>query len=170
MIPMAAYKHAAIIAAALALSFATIPVHAQADLQSRSILKGAAVEYMFPEQVTVPSGKLSEVALHFRIEPGLHINSHSPKDEYLIPTSFSIPDNAGVRLADASYPAGSDFILPADPTTKLNVYTGEFVIQARIVAAPGDHLVEAKLHYQACDMNVCMPPKTIPVPIDVIGK
>ena len=46
----------------------------------------------------------------------------------------------------------------------------EFVIQARIVAAPGNHLVEAKLHFQACDKNICLPPKTIPVAIDVIGK
>jgi hypothetical protein len=34
----------------------------------------------------------------------------------------------------------------------------------------GDHLVEGKLRYQACDRNECMPPKTITVPIDVIGK
>ena len=68
------------------------------------------------------------------------------------------------------YPAGTDFTLPLDPKTKLSVYTGEFTIQARIVAAAGDHLVEAKLRYQACDNNACMPPKTITVPIDVIGK
>jgi hypothetical protein len=39
-----------------------------------------------------------------------------------------------------------------------------------MVAAAGDHLVEAKLRYQACDNNACMPPKTITVPIDVLGK
>jgi hypothetical protein len=57
-----------------------------------------------------------------------------------------------------------------DPSTKLSVYTREFIIQARIVAAAGDHLVEAKLHFQACDRSACLPPKTITVPIDVIGK
>ena len=60
--------------------------------------------------------------------------------------------------------------LPSDPKTKLSVYTGEFTIQARIVATPGNHLVQAKLRYQACDQNQCLPPKTITVPIDVIGK
>jgi hypothetical protein len=44
------------------------------------------------------------------------------------------------------------------------------VVQARIVASPGDHLVEAKLRYQACDNNACMPPRTITVAIDVVGK
>jgi hypothetical protein len=142
----------------------------QASDPGRSILKAAPVEYLFPEQVTVTAGKPSEVALHFRIAQGLHINSHTPKDEFLIPTTFSIPDGAGVRLAAASYPAGADFTLPLDPSTKLSVYTGELIINARIVAAPGNHLIEAKLHYQACDKNECLPPKTIPVAIDVIGK
>ena len=75
-----------------------------------------------------------------------------------------------MRLEWAIYPAGLDYTLPLDPTEKLNVYTGEFVIEARLVAAAGDHLVEAKLRYQACDENACMPPKTITVPIDVAGK
>ena len=75
-----------------------------------------------------------------------------------------------MRLDKATYPAGEDFTLPLDPSTKLSVYTTEFTIQARIVATAGNHLVEAKLHYQACDKNACLPPKTIPVAIDVIGK
>ena len=128
------------------------------------------MEYLFPEQISVPAGKASAVALHFRIAQGFHINSHAPKEDYLIPTTFSIPADSGVQLASATYPAGSDITLPLDPGTKLSVYTGEFAIQARIVAARGNHLVNATLHYQACDNNTCMPPKTITVPIDVIGQ
>ncbi len=141
-----------------------------ADSPTRSILHGAAVEYLFPEQITVPASKPSPVALHFRIAPGFHINSHTPKEDYLIPTTFSVPEDSSVRLESASYPDGADFTLPLDPSTKLSVYTGEFTIQAHIVAQRGNHLVQASLHYQACDKNACMPPKTITVPIDVIGK
>jgi hypothetical protein len=155
--------------AVVLLAIATA-AYAQADLSSRSITKGAAVEYLFPEQVSVPAGKPSDVALHFRIAPGLHINSHDPREEFLIPTTFSIPDGTGVKLQTANYPAGADFYLPLEPKDKLSVYTGEFIIQARLVAEPGNHLVEARLHYQACDKNACMPPKTITVPIDVIGQ
>jgi hypothetical protein len=149
---------------------ASLPAQGQAGGAVRSVSKQEAVEYLFPEQVTVAAGKPSEIALHFRIAPGLHINSHTPREDYLIPTTFSIPEGAGVRLESASYPAGADFTLPIDPSTKLSVYTGEFTIQARIVAAPGNHLVEAKLRFQACDRSECMPPKTITVAIDVIGK
>jgi hypothetical protein len=156
--------------AALVLGMAGLLAQGQADAPGRSVLKGAAVEFLFPEQVTVVAGKASEIALHFRIAQGLHINSHTPQEEFLIPATFSIPEGSGVRLEGASYPAGEEFTLPLDPGTKLSVYTGEFTIRARIVAAAGNHLVEGKLRYQACDNNACMPPKTIVVAIDVIGK
>jgi hypothetical protein len=158
------------LAAALTIAFAALLAQGQADSAARSLLNGAAVEYLFPEQVTVTAGKASEVELHFRIAQGMHINSHAPKDEFLIPTTFSIPDGLGVRLERVNYPDGKDFTLPLDPQNKLSVYTEEFVLQARIVAEAGNHLVEAKLRYQACDKSVCLPPKTIPVAIDVIGK
>jgi hypothetical protein len=159
-----------IAAAGMVLAVGTLLALGQVDSASRSVLKGASVEYMFPEQVTVAAGKASSVELHFRVADGLHINSHAPKDDFLIPTTFSIPDGLGVKLEDVKYPVGVDFTLPADPGNRLSVYTNEFVIQARIVAAAGNHLVEAKLRFQACDKEVCLPPKTIPVAIDVIGK
>ena len=143
------------------------------DGWGRSLTKPEAkgsVEFLFPEQVNLPAGKSTPVALHFRIAPGMHINSHTPKDEFLIPTVLSVPDGTGIRLEGATYPAGEVITLPLDPKEKLSVYTGEFVILARLIAAPGDHLVEAKLHYQACDNNACMPPRNLTVAVDVVGK
>jgi hypothetical protein len=159
-------------------TFGAAAIHSQFVSKSPrndSPVKTEAVQYLFPEQVSVPAGKPSPVILHFRVAQGLHINSHTPSDKFLIPTDFSIPDGAGpdgagVRLGAATYPPGTIISLAFDPKTKLSVYTGEFAIQARIEATPGNHLVQAKLHYQACDQNQCMPPKTIDVPIDVIGK
>ncbi|KAA6461848.1 disulfide bond formation protein DsbC [Acidobacteria bacterium AB60] len=153
---------------ALTGSLATAQFSSEKPDQSTSKL--GAVDYLYPEQVTLAAGKPSPVALHFRIEPGFHINSHAPKDEFLIPTALSIPEDSGVRLDAATYPPGADFFLPADPDTKLSVYTGEFTIQAKLIAEPGDHLVKAKLRYQACDKTACMPPRTITVPIDITGK
>jgi DsbC/DsbD-like thiol-disulfide interchange protein len=161
------------IAAMLVLVLTRAPGYGQVqetEKAARSGAKAEVVQYLYPEQVTVPAGKPTPVALHFRIKQGLHINSHAPKDEFLIPTVFAIPDSSGVRLEAATYPPGTEFELPVEPGTKLIVYTGEFEIHARLVAQPGDHMVEAKLRYQACDANACLPPKTITVPIDVIGK
>jgi DsbC/DsbD-like thiol-disulfide interchange protein len=156
---------------ALALGLAGFMAQAQTtNLTGHSTSKLAAVEYLYPEQVTVPAGKATTVTLHFRIASGLHINSHTPSEDELIPTTLSIPEDSGVRLEDAVYPPGSEFALPLDPKTKLSVYSGEFTIQARIVATAGDHLVEARLRYQACDNHACMPPRTMTAAIDVIAK
>ncbi len=45
----------------------------------RSAAKPAVV-FLYPEQVTIPAGKPTTIALHFRIAPGLHINSHTPSE------------------------------------------------------------------------------------------
>lgn len=138
--------------------------------QRRDTGKTQAVEYLYPEQVTLSAGKATSVALHFRVAPGLHINSHTPKDAFLIPTVFSIPADAGARLESVNYPPGTTITLPVDPTTKLSVYTGNFAIDTRLVAEAGNHLVKGQLHYQACDQSQCLPPKNITVAFDVIGK
>ncbi len=164
----ASYRFGMVVSIAFGLS--ALMAQGQADAPVRSAARQAAVEFLFPEQVTVPAGKPTAVTLHFRIARGLHINSHTPREDYLIPTTFSIPEDSGVRLDGATYPTGTDFTLPVDPNNKLRVYTGEFAIQATIVATRGDHLVEAKLRFQACDKNACMPPRTIRVVIDVIGN
>jgi DsbC/DsbD-like thiol-disulfide interchange protein len=157
----------------LSLGLAVLTGSAQsplADSSGRSILHAAPIEYLFPEQVTVPADRPSTVVLHFRVAPGFHINSNKPKEDYLIPTTFAVPESSGVRLESAKYPDGVDFTLPLDPGTTLSVYAGEFTIVTSLVASRGNHLLEATLHYQACDKSACFPPKTITVPIDVIGK
>jgi DsbC/DsbD-like thiol-disulfide interchange protein len=165
-----AYKAVSSIFISSGMSLALFCQSPLLDKPNHSVIKQESVQYLFPEQVTIPAGQSTAVALHFRIASGLHINSHAPKDEFLIPTALSIPVDSGIKLDSAVYPQGTEFVLPADPGTKLSVYTGDFAIQTRITAAPGDHLVQAKLRYQACDQQQCMPPKTATVAIDVIGK
>lgn len=129
-----------------------------------------SVSYLFPEQVTVTAGKPSSVELHFQVASGLHVNSHNPTEEALIPTTLSFPEDSSVKLAKAVYPHGELFTYPNDPGQKLSVYTGEFTIHAELVAPRGDHLLQASLRYQACSNSLCLPPRTIPVAIDVIAK
>ncbi|MGD0293762.1 MAG: protein-disulfide reductase DsbD domain-containing protein [Terracidiphilus sp.] len=169
---MIACKSELRIAIAAALTLASALAQGQGPLFDSAPRSAArpAVIFLYPEQITVPAGKPTTIALHFRVAPGLHINSHTPSERELIPATFSIPAGSDVHLVRIVYPPGTDFALPLDPNTKLSVYSGEFILKARIVAPPGNHLIEAKLRYQACDNNACMPPKTITVAIDVIGK
>ncbi len=132
--------------------------------------KAAAVSYLFPEQVSVPANKPSTIEMHFKVADGLHVNSHQPHSEELIPTSLTLPESSGVRLTAADFPPGKDFSFAINPREKLNVYTGEFTVRATLLAAQGEHLVEGTLHYQACNNAACMPPHSIPVVLDVIAK
>ncbi|HEY9128103.1 MAG TPA: protein-disulfide reductase DsbD domain-containing protein [Acidobacteriaceae bacterium] len=155
----------------LVLAFAA-NAHAQGPIFDNKPAPKAppAVTYLFPEQITLPANKPTSVDLHFRVAEGLHVNSHTPSEDGLIPTTLTLPESAGVRLSKADFPPGSSFSFPTNPQEKLSVYAGEFTIHTQFIASPGDHLVQATLRYQACNNSQCMPPRTIPVTIDVIAK
>jgi hypothetical protein len=167
-----------VITLALTIALATSAASAAAptaqnpfgDLQqSPAGAKAAAVTYVFPEQITVPANKATAVDLHFKVADGLHVNSHTPSEEELIPTTLKLPDTPGVRFANVTYPAGKDYSF-ANSKEKLSVYTGDFTLRAEVTASRGEHLVETTLHFQACNNHSCMPPRNIPVAIDVIAK
>jgi len=157
-----------------ALALATLPPQSQnpfGDLHAQPAGgKPQAVTYLFPEQVSIPAGKPAPVDLHFKVGPGLHVNSHTPRSEELIPTTLKFPESSGVQLSKTVFPPGIDFAFPIAPKEKLSVYTGEFIVHTELVAAKGEHLVQATLRYQACNNDTCMPPHSIPVAIDVIAK
>jgi len=128
------------------------------------------VKFLYPEQVTITAGKPSIVELHFRVNDGLHINSHTPREKSFIPTQLLVGEPEGLNVASVEFPEGSEYSPAFSPKDKLSVYTGEFVLKAHLTAQPGEHLVKAALRYQACDANLCYPPKKAPVAFDVIGK
>jgi DsbC/DsbD-like thiol-disulfide interchange protein len=122
------------------------------------------------EQESAAAGKRSVLELHFRVLDGFHVNSHTPKSELLIPTQITLQPAAGVKLASVEYPAGTSYSLEADPSEKLDVYTGEFTVKLPVVAAAGAHAVDGTLHYQACDHAACYPPKNLPVHVTFTAK
>ncbi len=142
-----------------------------ADAQTQESKAGhSMVAFLFPEQLSVPAGKQTAVDLHFRVADGLHINSHTPREKSLIPTSLAVVEQDGFQVSDVEFPPGIDYAFAFNPKEKLSVYTGDFVLKAHLTAPAGDHLLQAALRYQACNSNSCFPPKTIPIAIDVIGK
>jgi len=155
----------------LALALVSAALTAQApDAKTSAVARPQSVTYLFPEQVTIPADKPATVDLHFKVANGLHVNSHKPHSEELIPTALKFPDADGVKLVSATYPEGADYTFASNPGEKLSVYSGEFVVHAQLTAAKGDHLVQATLRYQACNNEACFPPRNIPVAIDVIAQ
>ncbi|MGA9241858.1 MAG: protein-disulfide reductase DsbD domain-containing protein [Silvibacterium sp.] len=127
------------------------------------------VKFLYPEQVSVAANQDSIVDLHFRVNPGLHINSHAPHEKSFIPTQLLVAEPPGVTVGPVDFPAGTDFSLVISPNEKLSVYTGEFVVRAHVKAKAGDHLIAGQLRYQACDATSCFPPRKIPVAVNVVA-
>lgn len=122
------------------------------------------------EPVTVTAGHATTLDLHFHIQPGYHINSHTPKSEFLIPTKLVFDSSHDVSLAPPTYPKGTEFSFSFDPKEKLDVYAGNFTVGTRITAKAGQHVVRGTLHYQACNHAACFPPKSLPIEIIVNAK
>jgi hypothetical protein len=121
------------------------------------------------DAVQVEAGKPQVVELLFRVEPGFHINSHTPKDELLIPTVFRL-DAGGVKVLGEDYPAGTAFRLTVGAGETLDVYQGEFRVGLRVVAPKGASTLTGSLRYQACDNAACFPARTLPVQVAVTGR
>lgn len=143
---------------------------ASSNVSSVQSSKAQAVQYLFPEQVSVAAGKDAVIDLHFKVNDGMHINSHTPREKYLIATQLVVAEIPGIKIGPVEFPAGSDYALAAMPNDKLSVYTGEFIVRAHIQATAGQRIFQGTLHYQACDTNSCYPPRDAPVAVDVIAR
>jgi Thiol:disulfide interchange protein DsbD, N-terminal len=151
---------------AVALLFADV-VSAQQMLSS----KAPSVTMAPPELVSITRGKPGSVTLHFRVAPGFHINSNTPKSEYLIPTALKLEPPTDIVIGKLTYPAGTDMSFPFSPDEKLNVYTGDFAVDVTVrplhTVVAGKYALRGQLKYQACDNAACYPPKTLPINFDV---
>jgi hypothetical protein len=121
--------------------------------------------------VSAPKGTQTIVKLDFRVGSGFHINSNTPKSEFLIPTALKMDVPTDIVLGRIEYPAGKDLSFPFSPDEKLNVYSGDFAINLAVrplsSVSPGKYIMRGVLRYQACDNAQCFPPKTLPVSFDV---
>jgi hypothetical protein len=121
--------------------------------------------------VTAPRTAQTKVELNFRVAQGFHINSNTPKSEFLIPTKLSIDVPTDITLGKTEYPAGQDLSFPFQPDEALNVYTGDFTVTVAVhplkSVVPGKYVMHGVLRYQACDNAQCFPPKALPVSFDV---
>ena len=122
------------------------------------------------DSVVVP-GHAAPVQFTFHVVDPYHVNSNQPLAPELIPTQlhFSLPGE--IAIGKMQYPAGKLMSFPFDPSTKLSVYSGDFVIRGLIMspatAAQGTYTIHAERKYQACDNNSCYPPKKLPFTFNV---
>ncbi len=149
-----------VFAITLVPGFARASRDAGPDQGSSARGKGEHVDFIAEGQ-SIAADKPGVVTLHFRVDPGFHINSHSPKSDMLIPTKLLVEDLNGAEVATVDFPPGNPYSFAFEPKTKLDVYTGDVALTAHVKAKPGSYTLKAALHYQACDQAACYPPKTL---------
>jgi thioredoxin:protein disulfide reductase len=116
----------------------------------------------------VAQGSSFQAVVNVHIAGGWHINSHTPAQENLIGTVFSLNPKEGYILTDIRYPEGNrlKFDFAEDP---LDVYEGNVPIfisfKASDKLAVGADTLFGNLQAQACNNQVCIAPSLIPVAI-----
>jgi thiol:disulfide interchange protein len=122
------------------------------------------------EPQTITASKQADLEIRFKVVQGFHINSHTPKSKFLIPTTLTLQPAIGVKPGTPEFPAGQLYSFAFNPNEKVDVYAGIFTVKLPVVAAAGEHTIDAILKYQACDNASCYPPKTLAVKILFTAK
>jgi DsbC/DsbD-like thiol-disulfide interchange protein len=123
----------------------------------------------------VRAGSYFHAALLVTVRKGWHINSASPSDENLMPTSVSFFPPPGLSVTGIRYPRGEPKRF-AFSDSSLDVYEGTVAIVLRIAAAagmkPGAYTLPVDVSCQACNNDVCLAPErvTVVIPVRVLSQ
>ncbi|HSB64444.1 MAG TPA: cytochrome c biogenesis protein CcdA [Thermoanaerobaculia bacterium] len=109
-------------------------------------------------------GRPFRLAVIADIKTGWHVNSHTPKEDFLIPTEVRLKPAPGLAFSAVTYPKHKEtkFSFSDQP---LAVYEGRavFVVpgKADARAAAGPRTLTAVISYQPCNDNQCLPPTEV---------
>jgi DsbC/DsbD-like thiol-disulfide interchange protein len=119
-----------------------------------------------PAKISGTRNEPVQTRIPVAIDPGFHVNSNKPTDEYLIPLSLTWSATGALEAGAVIYPKP---VMETVADKPLAVFTGKFDLVAKFkvgAAAPaGPGVVAGKLKYQACNSTTCFPPKTIEVSV-----
>jgi thiol:disulfide interchange protein DsbD len=109
-----------------------------------------------------------QVKIPLAVQPGYHVNSNKPSEDYLIPLKLTWASTGALEGGEVVYPKPEMEKYEFSPTP-LSVFTGKFDVTANFKvganAAAGPGAAVGKLRYQACSSKACYPPKTIEVTV-----
>ena len=102
------------------------------------------------------------------IDPGFHVNSNAPNEQYLIPLKLTWKSTGALEPGPIVYPKPTQekYEFSEKP---LSVFTGKFDVTANFKVAAnapaGPGVAVGTLRYQACNDKMCFPPKNAEVAI-----
>ncbi len=140
-----------------ALALAAAPALAQPVPASNTIV----VPRLVADADRLVAGRPFRLAVAADIKAGWHVNSHTPKEDFLIPTEVKLKPAPGLAFSAVTYPKHKEtkFSFSDQP---LAVYEGRavFLVPGTVdaKAAPGPRTLAAVISYQPCNDNQCLPP------------
>lgn len=117
----------------------------------------------FQEANGAHPGSRTKLALTVKLSEGWHVNSHTPLEDFLIPTHLDVEAPEGIGVADVVYPEHRLVTLgfSGEPVA---VYDAQFSIGLAVTlaedVAPGTYALKGTLRYQACNDAECWAPLT----------
>jgi DsbC/DsbD-like thiol-disulfide interchange protein len=121
-----------------------------------------------PQKVTGKRNETVQAKIPVTVQPGYHVNSNKPNDEYLIPLRLTWTSTGALQAGEVTFPKPTleKYGFSEKP---LSVFTGNFAITANFKIAAnapaGPGSAAGKLRYQACNDKACFPPKTLDISI-----
>lgn len=144
----------------LALLLVALPHSSPA--QTKSVLIVGPVD-----KLTIQRGASGEVTIKAQLQPGFHVNSNTPSEDYLIPLKLTWAKEP-LQAGQVVYPKSQSEKYDFSPTP-LSVFSGNFEIVTRFKAPAdarnGPAIMNGKLRFQACNNKECLPPRTIDVAV-----
>lgn len=144
-----------------------------------AVLTNSAVLAQSPPNITVNGyvvgdsvrrGAAAKAVVEMDIPGGFHVHSHRPLEKFLIATQLKVEAPAGVRVSAVSYPRA---ILRSLKFSKnrVAVFEGRATMRFNVTvpASFGSDSAQLKatLRYQSCNDELCFPPQTKEVWINV---
>ena len=120
-------------------------------------------------------GRTIRAAIVMEVPSGYHVNSNRPLNKYSIPTDLKIEAPRGVAIGPIFYPRAIVRKLKAVNNEPLAVYEGRAILRFNVTVPAnyqgGEVILKARLRYQACNDEVCFPPKNqdVDMGIGVVG-
>jgi len=120
-----------------------------------------------PDLITIKRGATATAPLKVTISPGLHVNSNKPADAFLIPLSIEWTSGP-LQARGETFPPPERIKVG---NQELSVFTGTIQVNTQFKAPPGVAAGPAtmigKIHYQACNDQMCFRPGTVDVRVPV---
>jgi hypothetical protein len=108
-------------------------------------------------------GRTVQGTISMDIPSGYHVNSNRPLEKFLIATQLQIEAPKGIRIGPIIYPRALRRLLKFSKS-KVSVFEGHTVMRFT-VTVPRDFSgnfaeLKARLRFQSCNDDLCFPPQT----------